>query len=664
MRKLLLLITLLISALCARAELWTPVGQALWQEGMLSSQHSSWDGLCWIVPVEQSDERPDVFRMQPYSNHSNSANNQFGSKWEYSDVYMYIHIEDCNKIWVEPFRYYYYDYLVGYKYYEIAQRCDENSYNSEYYGKTYGNTIEFPVGAFQVYNSGDLTKYSAKDHRIIFPPNILKSLPEVFVPIGEGTWTDPFFEKGGEIPEPWQVQFEKSIERPGYYRVRPYKSKDAVEFNGWSDPVAIILNAENPAKVYFEPFELDKCGFISQKVETGMYGELEDGKIIIPGQALKIKTEYEPRSVRDLMIVLPDGYTDTPSVAGVFFGITAFNYEPQIRPIELISLENKASFKEFVNSQSKDDATYLYYSTDQAINALSNHKYPENLGSVALITFTDGNDDGSLEMVDPTWNDHTYQRYLAKRIKETKVQNIPINAFSIGLKGKDNTDLEMFKSNLQVLASSDDQAMEVNNMSEVEATINEILDNLERSWVNKKIMCSINVRATGDIIRFTLDKSSEELNGDPDKSELWIEGTFSRTDNSLNDIVYHGLTSTSGNKVVSEKIEIEEDGRVKVKYRFTFENLRDLEGNVFEPGKIAFFHRTSSTGKWQPHTEFRDGEDSGTETSRTSSAIMFVMDCSDSLGDDFPELQRVVNSLIDRLVPEGSSGIDTPRNNS
>ena len=116
MRKLLLLITLAISALCARAELWTPVGQALWQEGMLSSQHSSWDGLCWTVQVEQSDERPDVFRMQPYSNHSNSANNQFGSKWEYSDVYMYIHIEDCNKIWVEPFRYYYYDYLVGYKY--------------------------------------------------------------------------------------------------------------------------------------------------------------------------------------------------------------------------------------------------------------------------------------------------------------------------------------------------------------------------------------------------------------------------------------------------------------------------------------------------------------------------------------------------------------------
>ena len=242
-----------------------------------------------------------------------------------------------------------------------------------------------------------MTKYSAKDHRIIFPPNILKSLPEVFVPIGEGTWTDPFFENGGDIPEPWQVQFEKSIERPGYYRIRPYKSKDAVKFNGWSDPVAIILNAENPGKVYFEPFELDKYGFISQKVETGMYGELEDGKIIIPGQALKIKTEYEPQAVRDLMIVLPDGYTDTPSVAGVFFGITAFNYEPQIRPIELISLENKASFKEFVNSQSKDDATYLYYSTDQAINALSNNKYPENLGSVALITFTDGNDDGSLE---------------------------------------------------------------------------------------------------------------------------------------------------------------------------------------------------------------------------------------------------------------------------
>ena len=39
---------------------------------------------------------------------------------------------------------------------------------------------------------------------------------------------------------------------------------------------------------------------------------------------------------------------------------------------------------------------------------------------------------------------------------------------------------------------------------------------------------------------------------------------------------------------------------------------------------------------------------------------MFVMDCSTSLGDDFPELKRVVNSLIDRLAPDESTGIDSP----
>lgn len=684
MKKLLLLFALLICASGLKAEIWTPVGQVTWYEGILSWQNSRWNNKSWQVIVEQSDERPKVFRMQPYSNHPLTYTNTLKD-----NTYVYIHTENPNMVYIENFNYCYHYYGSGaYDYYRVFQRCPENGFDSAYYGKVSDNNITFPIGAFAVdecctksrpdidmSSPSSYVEYSTVLHKIVFEDGVLDNIPakETFVSIGEGIWQHNGMFGVSEDHRLWHVEFEKSLDTPNRYRVRPYASYEAMRALGFKDDVAVVICADDPQKIYIESYIFSDNDVSQDVPENGWpsgtsYGTMTDGVITIPARSFKVKpTDTETwnsnkYSDNPLVITLPSDYFKTPSSSGVYFGITAFNYSPEIKTIELLSKNNKSDFKSYVNKQEMADATYLYYSVDVAINALAERKYPDDLNSVALITFTDGNDDGSLDKADPTWNDADYQNYLSNRIANVKVQGLPIDAYSVGLKGGDIGDYnyDIFKKNLKVLASNDEKASEASDMTQVETTFNNIIDNLEKSWINEKASCSINMRATGDVIRFTLDKSREEMNNNPEQSEKWIQGVFSRADNSLNDIEYHGVTSTSGIKVLSSEIEVEINGRLVKKYKFTFENLRDLDNNPYKATNIEYWHHTESSTIWQPHTEIRQGIDSGTETARTSSAIMFVMDCSTSLGDDFPELKRVVNSLIDRLAPDESTGIDSP----
>lgn len=471
--------------------------------------------------------------------------------------------------------------------------------------------------------------------------------------IGLGYYSDPVWQIGDGSPLAGTIDVEESNEQPGLFR-----------FEAISDEY-VYVHCENPQKVYVEDYTFisssnvaitvsQRCAENTWNGNNDFYGVLNDRKVIIPGNYFCCKTENASNwticsSDRDFVFELPsDGDEEMPS--GIYFGITAFNYMPKFFPIQLIEGSNKQEYRDFVESQDLDDYTYLYYSVDRAIDALITYNYPKDLSSVALITFTDGNDDGSLEQAPNTsWTDTDYQQYVGNRIQSTYIQNNRLEAFSIGLKGKDIGDYNyaLFRSNLLALASDENHASEVNDMAEVERTLNTIIDRLETSWLNKKVQVRINMRGTGDRLRFTLDKSRTEMNNNPENSEMWIEGVFNRDDLSLNDVVYHGFTCTSGTKVLAEAIDV--NGRTK--YQFTFENIRDYDGNIPETGEINFWHKNSTTPAWQPHTEFGSEGDVKTETETSSAAIMLVMDCSSSLGEsDFAKLKSVVNTLVDRLA--------------
>ncbi len=477
--------------------------------------------------------------------------------------------------------------------------------------------------------------------------------------IGTGYYEDPLWVVSGRVPLSGPISVEESNETPGLYRFKHLISRPSSEY--------MYIHCEDKNRVYVEEYKSlnsnNNYCFVSQLCKennwdeslANNYGSLIDKKVTIGGNAFACYIENEmsnwqrQSSERQFVFRLPSE-GDANLHSGIYFGITAFNHMPKFMPIKLLGDTNREQYHNFVNSQNTDDYTFLYYSVDKSIDALAEYVYPKDLNSVALITFTDGNDDGSLEVApDTSWDDVAYQRYVKNKIKNTIVQGHKLEAFSIGLKGEDIGDYnyDLFKSNLLALASDDDKASEVSDMGGVERTLNAIIDKLQTSWLNKKIEVRINMRASGDRIRFTLDKSRAEMSNNPDNSDLWIEGVFSRDDLSLNNVIYHGFTSTSGERVVANKVTV--DG--KTKYQFTFENLRDKFNNELQTGEIHFWHKNASTPAWQPHTEFGGSGDVNSETEFTSAAIMLVMDCSSSLGnDDFNKLQDVVNSLIDRLA--------------
>ena len=53
------------------AETWTNVGTGTWYDNIIDTWHISDDypvtSKSWNVQIEQSDERPNVFRVQPYA---------------------------------------------------------------------------------------------------------------------------------------------------------------------------------------------------------------------------------------------------------------------------------------------------------------------------------------------------------------------------------------------------------------------------------------------------------------------------------------------------------------------------------------------------------------------------------------------------------------------
>lgn len=89
--------------------------------------------------------------------------------------------------------------------YHVYQRCVENGFDSQYYGKVSNNTtVEFPIGAFAVddlSSSAPRTsptsdaKYSSRVHKIVFPEGVLdyKPVVDTWVNIGKGLWEDPWF---------------------------------------------------------------------------------------------------------------------------------------------------------------------------------------------------------------------------------------------------------------------------------------------------------------------------------------------------------------------------------------------------------------------------------------------------------------------------------------
>ncbi len=332
---------------------------------------------------------------------------------------------------------------------------------------------------------------------------------------------------------------------------------------------------------------------------------------------------------------------DNGLAKGLYMGIVGFNEDLIDKgEMSLLAPNTKSGFTSFVNNLTTKKGTVLYYGVDKALDKLTTTPFPSNLSNVYIVTFTDGLDQGSLPMInyDPFLSKAEYRNYLDERIKSTSVQGLPLTAYTIGIRGGDVTNIEEFHNNLVSLASSEENAMEVTSMSEVNNRFQEIAEQLTSVTQTQTVSIKFPMLDDGQKYRFTFDNVSSAT-----QSNCYIEGTLNVRNNTLNNVRYVGLTCSSGTSI--------QGTRTGIKISFDFVNLKDADGNNLSLNYVNEYYLDGSY--WQVNSEFDKGDDIDVKVERSSAAIMLVLDCSSSLqsdGDKFTEMKTHVKNFINTLA--------------
>ena len=331
----------------------------------------------------------------------------------------------------------------------------------------------------------------------------------------------------------------------------------------------------------------------------------------------------------------------TYSESGLYMGITGFNndlyhYMNDGRYFSLLTESSSPRFKGFVNGLKIDISTVLYYAVDASVSNMEQATFPDDMTKVALITFTDGLDEGSFGY-DSKYADVTI---VSQHLKSARVDGKSIEAYAIGLKGNDVVDEAKFKADLTALSSSAENAMEVKDMSEVDAKFQELAASLYNESQVQSITLTVPVKPNGVKTRFTFEGNL----ANESQSNCYIEGVWDNN-GSLTNVTYVGLKCSSGSTVSSSTVADNKTLRT-----FTFTDIAKADGSEVVTGKVQVWNMNVGSTVWTPNSEFDPSKNSQTIVEQKSALIMLVLDCSSSLGEEgLQQIKQTVNNFIETL---------------
>ena len=333
-----------------------------------------------------------------------------------------------------------------------------------------------------------------------------------------------------------------------------------------------------------------------------------------------------------------------------YLGVVGFNSELYTKRVGLLSQSTVSQYDSFINNLPKKDGSILYYAVDSALNVTEGANIKTQLSSAYFITFSDGLDQGSI-MLNPKYSSsNSYLNDISKRIEKAQVSGLPVNAYAIGLRGDDVTDVNLFKRNLNSLATSEDNAFEVRNISELRSRLQDIANKIISVNIRQTISVKIPGIDDGTTIRFTFDGK------DAENSLLYIDGILNLSDYSLRNVTYHGIKARSGSIVQGTQ-----DG---IFLTFTFTGMRrEDETGTLNTNYVKHFYRLPSSTIWQVNSEFTPTNNTQRSVSYSGTSIMLVLDCSSSLGSDFSKMQNYAKEFINMVTKNAMPySFGTPRN--
>ena len=324
---------------------------------------------------------------------------------------------------------------------------------------------------------------------------------------------------------------------------------------------------------------------------------------------------------------------------GMYMGVIGYNQTLNTKEISLLDSTSVTEFNDFISSLTTQPGRLLYHSVDKALNDLSHAKCPENLQNVAVVTFTEGLDQGSLMMTDKYDTEAEYAAALKSRITNERVYGRSIKAYTVGLLNDGVKDATQFRNNLYSLSSDSTKAMEVSSMAEVNTKFQSIADDLVRRNMSENLTLVFPGVGTGTRIRFTFDEVEAD---NVENSQVYIEGTFSLKTRSLTNIVYQGMTCNAGDSVAATSV----DGMFVT---LVFDGIQlDSEERIVKKN-IKEWYWVEDQAAWERSTEFTIDRLPDIESTYSSALVMLLLDCSSVLDENFDELQSAANSFIERM---------------
>jgi hypothetical protein len=343
---------------------------------------------------------------------------------------------------------------------------------------------------------------------------------------------------------------------------------------------------------------------------------------------------------------------DNPNIdsskAGIYLGIIGFNNKLNPKNISLLENNTKSEFQSFISSMLMEDGTALYYAVDNSIDRLLTANLRNDVIDVSIVTFTDGLDNVSIDLNNKYNSRDAYRDALRTRISTVKINNLPITAYSIGMRGPDVTDVAAFREGIAALASRQDTSYEFANMNQVNATFAEIAASLSKVSKSQSIKLKIpGGSEDGTKMRFTFDNIIDPVTNQPDasRSNFYIEGIYKRGNaRLLENVVYQGLNSKSGPTVTGKVVD-------RAFVEFTFENVSSTSGGSVSTNNAKQSEIRPSGSIWQINSEFVPDEHIVTTEDKKSSVIILILDCTTSLGGtNFTSMKNAANRFIDVLL--------------
>ena len=199
-----------------------------------------------------------------------------------------------------------------------------------------------------------------------------------------------------------------------------------------------------------------------------------------------------------------NGGNEPEMTANVYLGIVGFNDTLAVKEFALLDESSVNDFETFIDNLMTSNGSALYYSDYEALKMFQASNEPPQLNNVSLVTLTAGLDNLSLasESTNPEGyetNDE-YRSALHHSIVTNSIHGKSINAYTLGLLTNEaQSNLDEFRTNLEMLASKEANVYEVVNLDQA----NDSLDKIAR------IIDSNTGRQNSSLIVLVLDNRIE-----------------------------------------------------------------------------------------------------------------------------------------------------------